>query len=156
MMALLQRISEADKHWYSLDYFTRESNRASADFIPAMLHIANITADEARDADLLQEKIPAGSPLTEILGKTEKLRWNAFHYAMGYSKMPLEEVRERAKNGITPFQKDLDSQKHACLVSWDELDEVSAVMSELTGKDIDYKEYDRRNIYNIPRTLSFL
>jgi len=148
--------ADADDAWYKLNYFTRESNRASADFIPAMLHIAGISDNETVDEKLLEEKIPVGSALFETLGQTEKLRWNAFHYAMGYSKMPLDEVRNRAEKGIKPFQKDETNTLHACLVSWDELDEVSKVMTELSGKIIDYKEYDRRNIYNIPRTLSFI
>ena len=147
--------SDADTEWYALDYFTRESNRASADFIPAMLYIAGIDADETVDEKLLSERVPAGSVLSETLGKTEKLRWNAFHFAMGYSKMSLDEVRKRAENGIKPLQKDVVCRRHACLVDWDDLDEVSEVMSELSGRSIDYKEYDRRNIYKIPRTLSF-
>jgi len=148
-------VKDPDTEWNNLNYISRASNRASADFIPAMLHIAGISAEEAVEEGFLAKKIPAGSPLLEVLGQTEKLRWNAFHYAMGYSKMPLDAVRERAKRGLEPIHKDDAVRLHACLVDWDELDEVSAVMSELSGKEIDYKEYDRRNIYNIPRTLSF-
>ena len=148
--------ADADDEWYSLDYFTRESNRASADFIPAMLHIAGLTMDEARDAKLLSAKIPADSRLAEVLGQTEHLRWNAFHFAKGFSVMPEEEIRRRAEKGIKKFQKDTDNRRHACLVSWDELDDLSSLVSELQNKEENYKEKDRRNIFNIPRTLSFI
>ena len=147
---------DADAAWNLLDYFSRESSRASADFIPAMLHIAGISMEEARDESILSAKIPKGSPLLEVLGQTEHLRWNAYHFAMGYSKMTIDEVRQRAEEGITPYQKDVANRRHACLIGWDELDELSAVMSQITGKEIDYKEYDLKNIYQIPRTLSFV
>lgn len=35
---------------------------------------------------------------------------------------------------------------HVCLVSWDELDEISEMENSLTHDNADYKENDRRNV----------
>ena len=35
---------------------------------------------------------------------------------------------------------------HVCLVSWDELDEISGMENSLTHDNADYKENDRRNV----------
>jgi hypothetical protein len=147
---------DSRSEWDRLNYFSRESSRASADFISAMLHIAGVSSEDGRDADVFLRKITDSGQLLENLAITEHLRWNAFHYAMGYTVMPIEEVRRRAADGVKPIQKDTDHLCHACLVTWDGLDALSAVMSELTGRKIDYKEYDRVNVRQIPRVLSYL
>ncbi len=97
-------------------------------------------------------------PLSENLAIAEHLRWNAFHFAMGYTPMSAAELRERASICDKPtkaIRKDAVHLRHACLVDWDELDELSRLMTELTGEICDYKEMDRQNIRQIPRTLSF-
>jgi hypothetical protein len=116
-----------------------------------MLAVAGIEPAAA----MKDEKFLAGIQREQLenLAITEHLRWNAFHFAMGYEKMSADEVKLRHKQGITPIQKDLKALRHACLVSWNELDEISQLMTELTGRPVDYKEYDRMNVCNIPRTL---
>jgi hypothetical protein len=141
--------------WNKLGYFSRESCRASADFIPAMLGMAGLSTEDAANAEVFEKQIPRGSALLESLAITEHLRWNAFHFAMGYTAMSIEEVRCRDAEGIKPIQKDTVKLSHACLILWDDLDLLSAVVSELTGKEVDYKEYDRVNIYQISKTLRF-
>ena len=146
-----QEQGDADTLWQTTDYFSRESCRASADFIPALLAMAHIPLEDAvsreRMAPYLDEE------LLENLAIVEHLRWNAFHYAMGYITMTKEEVCQRHESGIRPIQKDTHSLRHACLVSWDELDHISRLISERTQKTIDYKDYDRKNIDYIARTL---
>ena len=214
----LQLRLQSEKLWHETDYFSRESCRASADFIPAMLEMAHITEDEAKDSEIFEAKLHT-SGLLENLAIAEHLRWNAFHYAMGFIPMSFEEVTNRYNQGIKPFQKDMSQLKHACLVGWDELDDLSELINGLQEsfyvngsennfivdskddfiddfighsknnlisnsendlldkskvhlttelennlviglkanseqKPVDYKEMDRANILNIPRTLN--
>ncbi|MEA4987637.1 MAG: hypothetical protein VB095_06220, partial [Anaerovorax sp.] len=142
-----------EKLWEDTDFHSRQSCRASSDFIRSMYHIAGFDIGLERvTEEVFQERVKG--ELLENLSRTEHLRWNAFHYTMGYSAMSMREVQERACNGIKPYQKDVENKKHACITEWDELDELSALMSKLTGKQIDYKEADRANVMNMPRTLN--
>jgi len=144
--------------WHELDWFTQESNRAAADFIPAMLKLANTTADKAENYSKLTNDIT----LAETLAQTEHLRWNAFHVVMGYRRIGVKEMRERfetysgEKNSREHFnycRKDTKARLHICLVSWDELDELGKAYNDVTGKVQDFKEDDRRIIENIPKFL---
>ncbi len=58
---------------------------------------------------------------------TEHLRWCASHEMLGYKKGEKTDERQ---------------QRHNCLVSWQELDEVSKRVSEESGTSVDYKKYD--------------
>jgi hypothetical protein len=80
MAKAVHEVYGGEPPWHELDWFTQESNRAAADFIPAMLLLADITQEDAMKSDTLTED----STLAETLAQTEKLRWNAFHAAMGY------------------------------------------------------------------------
>jgi len=125
--------------WHELDWFTQESNRASADFIPAMLYLAGeITEEEAVKAG----KLTGDVDHTEILAQTEHLRWNAFHAAMGYRRS-FDMTR----------RKDPAAKLHICLAPWDELDEISKKYNETTGENRDFKQNDRDVIENIPGFL---
>jgi hypothetical protein len=151
--------------WHELDWFLQESNRASADFIPAMLKLAEREEKDAMDKNTLTED----SSLAETLARTEHLRWNAFHAAMGYFPISLEEMRQRFEtyNGEKNSREHLDycrrdskARLHACLVSWDELDKVSEVYRELAlragnskEQRRDFKDNDRDIIKNIPLFL---
>ena len=42
--------------------------------------------------------------------------------------------------------KNTDDHRHACLVTWDELDELSERENNITGGNVDYKQFDRDNI----------
>ena len=151
--------------WHELDWFLQESNRAAADFIPAMLSLA-----KREERDTIEENILTGdSSLAEILAQTEHLRWNAFHAAMGYLPIGLEEMRRRfekydgEKNSRENFdycRRDSKARLHACLVPWDELDKVNEVYRELARRagslkeqKRDFKENDRDIIRNIPLFL---
>ena len=98
------------------------------------------------------------------LGQTEHLRWNAFHFAMGYRTMTQEEFDDRAaawqrsqEQGGVPrgfkIAKDQSARAHACLIPWDALDALSAKENAVTGRGVDYKAYDINNVLTLPRML---
>ena len=147
----------AQENWRNCDYFSRMSSRASADFAMALLHSAGISIQEA-----LEDWNPQGE-LLENLAKTEHLRWCAFHYCMGFRPMSREEFDARSQiyrkeladtgSGKIRIGKDLQQRIHACLVPWEELDDLSARENAITGKSTDYKEMDRNNVRAIPAIL---
>lgn len=67
------------------------------------------------------------SVFLENLARGEHKRWNAAHYAMGYTRLPKEEQ----VGGASCCKA---RKKHLCLVSWEELPEISTT---------DYQTYDR-------------
>ena len=152
--------------WHEREWFYQESNRAVADFIPAMLMLADITEVDAMGRDTLTED----NTLVEILAHTEKIRWNAFHAAMGYRPISIEEMQDRfdtypgEKNspGCLDFsRKDSNSRLHICLAPWDELDEISKAYRELACRACvtkdekrDFKDYDREIVKYIPQFLN--
>jgi len=153
------------KYWHELDCFLQESNRASADFIPAMIYLVNpkLTIEEVRNKETLTDD----KNLAEILSQTEHLRWNAFHLAMGYSPITIEKMHQRFKEykGEPNPDKQLDFARRdsidklqVCIVTWDELDIVSESYRELenlAGKKPkrDFKNNDRDIIGNLPKFL---
>jgi hypothetical protein len=130
---------DAEKQWAECDYFSRMSCRASADFLTALFKRLELLGKE----ELSEEFI-------ENLSKTEHLRWCAFHYSMGFSKMDEETIKKRAEryleDGTVRITKDMSLRQHACLVPWDELDKLSQYENSITGKNTDYKQIDRDNI----------
>ena len=143
--------------WVGCDSFSKMSSRASADFIPAFIRAAGLSADE-----VMAGNWPPASDVLEALGETEHLRWNAFHFVMGYSPMSDEAFDKRAeayrecvsggKPGIR-LSKDSENRTHACLIPWDELDSLSEKESSITGHEVDYKKYDINNVLIIPDIL---
>ena len=151
--------------WHELEWFYQESNRAAADFIPSMLHLANLTVEDA----LNRETLSQDNELAEVLAKTEKLRWNAFHVAMGYKPISIEEMHHRfekfgtegtARERLDFSRRDAKGRLHLCLVSWDELDEVSEAYRKLAKQTDeekeqkkDFKDSDRTIVEYIPKFL---
>lgn len=145
------------ENWSSCDYFSRMSSRASADFAVSLLYSAGVSVIDAE-----KHWDPRGE-LLENLSKTEHLRWCAFHYCMGFHAMSQKEFDTRASiyrrnaletgSGQIRISKDLTQRVHACLVPWDELDELSTRENAVTGKNVDYKEMDRNNVRSISDVL---
>ena len=143
--------------WLQCDYFSRQSCRASADFIPAMLRAAGKTREEAAENwDLTAAQL-------ENLSRTEHLRWCAFHYCMGFVPMTEEEFNNRARTyreqlaagePTLRLGKNMAAKTHACLVSWEELESLSEKEQAVTGKFTDYKAMDTDNVLSIARTMS--
>jgi len=141
------------KQWLSADYFSRMSCRASADFLSAYIERAIKKDAEEVDDEML-----------EIMARTEHLRWNAFHFSMGYSRMEDDEWEKRAaeykaqkesgEKVTVRISKDAAKRRHACLVSWDELDKLSEKENAVTGGDVDYKQMDRDNVITMMKLLT--
>lgn len=146
------------EHWMECDYFSRQSCRASTDFVPAILRAAGKTAEEAKAGQW-----EFSEEMLNTLGQMEHLRWNAFHFCMGFGTMSEEEFNSRAlnyklekeANGTSSIRisKNMARYTHACLIDWDALDELSGKASEITGKDINYKRSDIKNVLAIPELL---
>lgn len=145
------------EHWRCCDYFSRMSCRAMADFIPAVLRMVGLTeAQVQKDGWILTEN------QQEILGKTEHLRWCAFHFCMGFSPMTQEEYDTRealylqqTAAGEKPLRvgKNMQERTHACLIGWEDLDALSARETGITGKEVNYKAMDMANVHLIPELL---
>ena len=146
--------------WHELDWFLQESNRAAADFIPAMLKLAKLNEKEAIDKNTLTDDIS----LAEILAQTEHLRWNAFHTVMGYRPIDIKEMKRRFNeyngngNRLDYARRDSKARLQVCLVPWDELDEISGAYRELERLTSiepkrNFKENDHEIIRNIPMFL---
>lgn len=144
--------------WAECSYFDRTSNRAAADYIPAILRAAGTTAEEVIEKGWTPDPV-----LLENLGIAEHLRWCAFHYCMGFSAMTDEEFSQRAdifrdevrRLGSSKFRisKNMAGRTHACLIPWKALDALSAKENAITGKNVDYKDNDIRNIQIIRHAL---
>ncbi len=143
-----------DEDWALCDGFSRMSCRASADFLPAMLKAAGTTMEKVRDDGFAPE-----GELMENLAKTEHLRWWAFQFSEGYRVMPREiwearaeaHLKEKKETGSSRIRigKDPEHLMHACMIEWDELDELSRRENEVTGGSLDYKQMDRDNVLNV-------
>ena len=66
----------------------------------------------------------------------------------------LQERCERYRRGeIVNIVNNAAGATNACLVPWEQLDELSRLVSEVTGKPVDYKAMDRNNVLAIPDVL---
>ena len=68
------------------------------------------------------------------------------------SRQREEEIRLTGSSQIL-LTKDGQAKLHACLIPWEELDELSARENELTGRNIDYKQMDVNNVLTLPKLL---
>lgn len=149
------------ENWKRCDYFSRMSSRASADFYQAILKAAGKSAQQVEAGDW-----PPQGDMLENLAITEHLRWCAFHYVMGFSLMSDAELnrriacyrQEKAEKGASSLRlsRDMEKRVHACLIPWEQLDQLSAWETEVTGKPVDYKQMDRNNILVLPDILAIL
>ncbi len=142
------------QHWMSCDYFSRQSCRASADFVEAMLYAAGKNGIDDWCLTSAQQL---------NLSKTEHLRWCAFHYCMGYTAMTQAEFdsrgeeyrRQLAETGKPTIRiaKNTADRTHACLCSWEELKLLSQREALYTGLQKDYQIMDTENVMAIPVLL---
>jgi len=144
--------------WIACDTFSKMSSRASAEFIPGMIKASGYSHEEVESGSW-----QPSPEMLETLGHTEHMRWCAFHHAMGYNPMSRKVFETRAahylecvKQGIpcSPrFAKDPETRIHACLVPWEDLDELSARENAINGRNVNYKQLDINNIIAIPKLL---
>ena len=146
--------------WHGLSPMKQESSRATADFIPSMLHMAGISEADALSRDALTDN----PELAEILARTEHGRWNAFHLASGYSLMALDEMAARfgalreAGEDAAQCRNDTAALRHACLVAWEDLQQVSdafnALLADAGLEGVrDFAGDDRTIVRGIPQFL---
>ena len=150
--------SDWDK-WVACSSFSKMSSRASADFLPAFLRAAGVSREQVREGRWAPE-----GELLENLGETEHLRWNAFHFAMGYAPMSQEEFeanaatyircREEGKPCSVRITKNPVARTHACLIPWEELDQLSRREEALTGRSVNYKQFDINNVLAVSAILN--
>ena len=144
--------------WVACDTFGKMSSRASADFTPAFLKAAGTDREK-----VLSEGWVLSDAMKETLGETEHLRWNAFHFCMGYAPMTREEFdanveefqrcRAEGKPCSIRVSKNRVGRTHACLIPWEELDELSARETAATGRAVNYKQLDINNVLALPLLL---
>ncbi|NLX64776.1 MAG: hypothetical protein GX022_08410 [Clostridiaceae bacterium] len=141
----LYNIEPAD-NWRHLDAFTKESNRSAASNIATKLRLLNLEM-KGKNSNVKRKAVNLAEYLTgerlENLSKQEHLRWNAFHFASGWVTWPLDQV------GDTRKAKDTINRRHACLVSWEELEDVTRRFNQTPS----YQELDRQQVKNIPVIL---
>lgn len=138
------------EEWAERSWFDQESNRAAADFIPVMLALTGFSENETRN-HLAEES----TPIAATLAQTEHLRWNAFHVAMGWRPISIEEMRrcyDETKNKKI-CRKNPKTRSHVCLATWDELGEISKAYGQITGNTEDFQKADYDIIENVPSFL---
>lgn len=149
------------ENWRNCSYFSRMSSRASADFYPAVLKAAGKTVEQVCSGSW-----PPSGEMLENLSITEHMRWCAFHFVMGFRAMTEEEyahraalyrrdIQEKGASGLR-IGKDMEHKKHACLIPWEDLDELSRRENAVTGGCVNYKQADRNNILDLPKVLNIL
>lgn len=158
--------AQAAQAWAELDEFSRESCRASADYIPALLRAAGIPAPDlsALNEEILtqlEQRLTAATAdpvLREHLGRAEHDRWVAFHCSCGVGELSFEEMERRAAAGIPGFQKDLRpgglGGRHTGMAPWEALDELSERYNRVRPAGTaprDFKQLDIDNVLAIPR-----
>ena len=155
-MLLNHRYHEQDGHtaeedWAVCDYFSRMSCRAAANYVDVYLRAAGTDRSQ-----VLAEGFDPPDEVMENLGRTEHLRWCAFHYAMGYDTMPEEVFEERVAlyrkqqaetgTGSIRIGKDTTAKLHACLIPWAELPALAEKEFAVTGQRPDYCKKDKDNV----------
>ena len=144
--------------WVACDTFSKMSSRASADYFPAFLKASGRTREQVIGGDW--DLFPS---MLDSLGEAEHKRWMAFHFAMGYCPMTRKEwdinaetYRRMIDEGkATGFRisKNQRGRTHACLIPWEELDELSERENAVTGHNVDYKQMDIDNVLALPKLL---
>jgi len=141
----IYHVEPAD-NWFELDEFTKESNRSAAMNIRTKLRLLGLDMAEAGKCDrepVRLEEYLQGTRL-ENLAKQEHLRWNAFHFASGWTTWDLSETAGAKK------AKDLANKRHACLVPWEKLAEVTKRFNQVPS----FEELDFMQVRNIPQILA--
>ena len=114
---------------------------------------AETSGDRSRLDEILavyEEKI-ADRQTVDLLAKAEHARWVTYMAVNGWIPLPAAELVMRKERRISGH-KDYLRLRHAAMVSWDELDEISAIVSD--GRDIErFKNADRKTVKDVGRYL---
>lgn len=175
---MVDKIAYGGKSWTGLSNHEKNSNRAVASYLGAYLYIMGYSLingkqkkqmDENKSEYMLADTASLTNlfeglkkqveelhcePLLESLAATEHLRWNAFHYANGWSVKPLDEINDTSSRKA-PYKK-----RHGCLVSWKKLRDLGQKLCndrnvyQKYDKDIVAKAYDIINSFNKMKDIS--
>ena len=114
---------------------------------------AETSGDRSRLDEILavyEEKI-ADRQTVDLLAKAEHARWVTYMAVNGWIPLPAAELVMRKERRISGH-KDYLRLRHAAMVSWDELDEISSIVSD--GRDIErFKNADRKTVKDVGRYL---
>ena len=167
---------KAEKDWNALDYFTLYSNIYSAMNLRTKLNLldldyvkdgngantARITERHGHKGEYAYSEYFTPSVRNALIAQ-EHARWNAYHLLSEY--LPLD------KNGITVKSddgkkvrfnvKNTAAKKHACLTTYNGLNDLSAYLAEKAGNgctaaDYDYYIYDEMLITSAEELLNSL
>ena len=120
-----QKLNGCGTIWNKLGTFTVASNRALAFDTPIKRKLFKLSHASKKQT-------------MEFLAEYEHARWNAFHHARGWRKMPVSDLTpDELTNCKT---KHPDEKRHICLVSWDEIDALPQKTPGLL------KAYDMENV----------
>lgn len=133
------------KSWIGLTDFERGSNVSVADFNYSFIRIIgrDLFASFKTSADY-KKWLRDNPKKFDTLARIEHLRWCAYLYSNGWDKLPLSDE-------LMVENKDMQKKLHTCLVTFDELKEVSEMFKE------DYEKYDCDNVdivFDIFNTLN--
>ena len=143
--------------------FEKYSNQAAAIHIKAKLFIMGFDLKpyddnhEPSEADIKIndkawkdfDKALHKPDVLECLQKTEKYRWNAFHFMSGWINPTLEKARIYKELIATNPKKHkyVRAKMHACLCDWEEMPQIEQTY------DIPFREYDSIFIQQIPSII---
>lgn len=124
--------SAGGEDWKSLGTFTQNSNRAVVWDIPNK----HLLAGDMRGLSAEEREAVCWK-----LARYEHRRWNAFHYARGWTVLPVEELTEEERERRAT--KRAEEKRHTCLVAWDELDALPQSEPGIL------KRYDYENVVQL-------
>ena len=149
---ILRGGASAAEDWKECDPLSRADCRAAVRFFPAHLHAAGVSLGEAAAG-----KWPPPPETLENLSRTEHRRWRAFRHALGCETMDGAELEQRCarfRRGETGSITDNTAAgTHACLVPWEELDDLSRRIKDAAGISEDFKAPYRKNVLAVPGVL---
>lgn len=137
---------------YHISETDKRSSRANAIHIKyklfALGYQVNAAIGEPDCSDELIKRLKDPQTLLKLT-QLEHLRWNAFVRSEGYVGASAQDAciyKQYTNNS----HKHLRAKMHACICTWDELDEISRVFGS------DFKESDKNFISKIPYILGIL
>ena len=156
MDVLFDDWEDVEKQWKALPLFLKDSNRAVAQ---SLKNLCSVIRDKGEDIYTLKAVERAKALVQErleLLAENEHLRWNAFHFTKGVRCLPKDKLKaivdDKDEKPIDVPHKVKDSNgyliKHACLVKFSELKEVSRCVNALLekhnppGKQFKKKEFE--------------
>lgn len=137
----------------------RSDAAAQAAWIYRLFFAESRSEESSRAFSVLEERFRALDDNTlELLAQAEHARWNAYMRVLGWTTMPPEKIlpnMERCGND----HKNYITLEHPCITDWEELTNVSAIVSERKKGRINrrmYQDYDLdmvRNLFRIAKPL---